>query len=188
MRRDGKRRVPQEGRGTYARPYAVDPAATMRERSHDARGGKRKGDGIPYYFFPASMASPFLHATILIFGADTISFDSILNVGFFTMNVHTSSQRRYVCKWPCTPDQDYKYEGRGREGGNDVCEPRGSARNETHTFSVVFVFTCFTMMSARDLSNCRTATRWRHIVSRVGRSASLRVGWNHTHLLQDLHR
>ena len=113
MRRDGKRRVPQEGRGTYARPYAVDPAATMRERSHDARGGKRKGDGIPYYFFPASMASPFLHATILIFGADTISFDSILNVGFFTMNVHTSSQRRYVCKWPCTPDQDYTYEGRG---------------------------------------------------------------------------
>ena len=111
-----KRRVPQEGRGTYARPYAVDPAATMRERSHDARGGKRKGDGIPYYFFPASMASPFLHATILIFGADTISFDSILNVGFFTMNVHTSSQRRYVCKWPCTPDKDYKYEGRGREG------------------------------------------------------------------------
>ena len=68
------------------------------------------------HFFPASMASPFLHATILIFGAVTISFDSILNAGFLTMNVHTSSQRRYVCKWPCTPNQDYKYEGRGREG------------------------------------------------------------------------
>ena len=53
---------------------------------------------VPVYFFPASMASPFLHATILILGAETISFDSILNVGFLTINVHTSSQRRYVCR------------------------------------------------------------------------------------------
>ena len=49
---------------------------------------------VAVYFFPASMASPFLHATILIFGADTWSLDSILNVGFLTMNVHTSSHRR----------------------------------------------------------------------------------------------
>lgn len=50
------------------------------------------------YFFPVSIASPFLHATILIFCAETISLDSILNEGFFTMNVQTSSQRRYVCR------------------------------------------------------------------------------------------
>ena len=50
------------------------------------------------HFFPASMASPFLHAMIFIRGADTISFDSILNDGFLTINVHTSSQRRYVCR------------------------------------------------------------------------------------------
>ena len=52
------------------------------------------------YFLLASIASPLLHATILIFGAGTISFDSILNDASFTMNVHTSSQSRYVCKWP----------------------------------------------------------------------------------------
>ena len=46
------------------------------------------------------MASPFLHATILILEAETISFDSILKEGFLTMNVHTSSQRRYVWRWP----------------------------------------------------------------------------------------
>lgn len=62
--------------------------------THEGRLGRR------YYFLPASMASPFLQATILIFGAETTSFDSILNCGFFTMNVHTSSHRRYVCKWP----------------------------------------------------------------------------------------
>lgn len=53
-----------------------------------------------FYFFPASMASPFLHAMIFMRGADTISFDSILNDGFLTINVHTSSHRRYVCKCP----------------------------------------------------------------------------------------
>jgi hypothetical protein len=52
------------------------------------------------YFFPASMASPFLHAIIFMRGAETISFDSILNDGFFTMNVHTSSHKRYVRRLP----------------------------------------------------------------------------------------
>lgn len=54
-----------------------------------------------FHFFPASIASPFLHAMILILDAVTISFDSILNEGFFTINVQTSSQSRYVCKCPC---------------------------------------------------------------------------------------
>lgn len=45
-------------------------------------------------FLPASIASPFLQATILTFCVVTISFDSILNCAFLTMNVHTSSQRR----------------------------------------------------------------------------------------------
>ena len=53
------------------------------------------------YFFPASIASPFLHAMILIFGALTISLDSILKDASLTMNVHTSSHSRYVCRWPC---------------------------------------------------------------------------------------
>ena len=48
------------------------------------------------YFFPDSIASPFLHATILILGVVTISFDSILKEAFLTMNVQTSSHRRYV--------------------------------------------------------------------------------------------
>lgn len=47
-----------------------------------------------FYFFPASIASPFLHAMILIFGAVTVSFDSILNDAFFTRKVHTSSHNR----------------------------------------------------------------------------------------------
>ena len=46
------------------------------------------------YFFPASIASPFLHAMIFIFGAVIVSFDSILNDAFFTRNVHTSSHNR----------------------------------------------------------------------------------------------
>ena len=78
--------------------------------------------------------------------------------------------------------------GEVAECGRNHGERTDRTENRGHTFRVVFVFTCFTMMSARDLSNCRTATRWRHIVSRVGRSASLKVDWNHTHLLQDLHR
>lgn len=48
------------------------------------------------YFFPASIASPFLHAMIFIFGAVIVSFDSILNDAFLTRNVHTSSHNRYV--------------------------------------------------------------------------------------------
>ena len=53
-----------------------------------------------HYFFPASIASPFLHAMILIRGALTMSLDSILNVGFLTMKVQTSSQSRYVRRLP----------------------------------------------------------------------------------------
>ena len=70
--------------------HNVWPQANIR----DAMRGTPSVRG--HHFLPASMASPFLHATILIFGAVTISFCSILNAGFFTMNVHTSSQRRYV--------------------------------------------------------------------------------------------
>lgn len=50
------------------------------------------------HFFPDSMASPFLHATILILFVETISLDSILNEAFLTMNVQTSSHKRYVCR------------------------------------------------------------------------------------------
>jgi hypothetical protein len=56
------------------------------------------------HFLPASTASPFLHATILILGVLTISFDSILNCALRRLNVHTSSHRRYVRRWPCHPD------------------------------------------------------------------------------------
>ena len=76
-----------------------------REAVERVKGGGKTGDrggrgrrparrAAGAYFFPASMASPFLQATILIFGAETSSFDSILNVGLLTMNVHTSSHRR----------------------------------------------------------------------------------------------
>ena len=37
--------------------------------------------------------------------------------------------------------------------GENVCEPKGYTAGMTHTFKVVFVLTCFTMMSASDLSN-----------------------------------
>jgi hypothetical protein len=56
--------------------------------------------GASDHFFPASMASPFLHAMILMRCALTMSLDSILNVGFLMMKVHTSSHRRYVRRWP----------------------------------------------------------------------------------------
>lgn len=49
---------------------------------------------------PLSIASPFLQAMIFIFGALTSSLLSILKEASLTINVHTSSQRRYVCKWP----------------------------------------------------------------------------------------
>lgn len=51
------------------------------------------------------MASPFLHAIIFMRGAETISFDSILNDGFLTMNVHTSSHKRYVRRLPWNMEQ-----------------------------------------------------------------------------------
>ena len=47
-----------------------------------------------FYFFPASITSPFLHAIIFILGAVIISFDSILKDASFTRNVHTSSHNR----------------------------------------------------------------------------------------------
>lgn len=50
--------------------------------------------GVLSYFLPASMASPFLQAMILILDALTMSFDSILKLGFFIINVHTSSHSR----------------------------------------------------------------------------------------------
>lgn len=62
--------------------------------------GPAAGQTCGVYFLPDSIASPFLHATIFTFAADTISFDSILNCAFLTINVQTSSQRRYVCRWP----------------------------------------------------------------------------------------
>lgn len=60
--------------------------------------GHARSPRVNVYFLLASIASPLLHATILIFGAGTISFDSILNDASFTMNVHTSSHSRYVCR------------------------------------------------------------------------------------------
>ena len=90
------------------------------------------------HFFPASMASPFLQAIILILGAETISLPSILNEGFFTMKVQTSSHNLYVCRWPYTSTSE-SWTRRFRD-----C---------IHTFRFVFVFTCFTIVSASDLSN-----------------------------------
>jgi len=49
-----------------------------------------------FYFFISVRVSPFLQATILTFSQVTISFPSSLNCGFLTINVQTSSQRRYV--------------------------------------------------------------------------------------------
>lgn len=49
---------------------------------------------LPHYFLPASIASPFLHAIILIRGLETLSLPSSLKVACLTMNVHTSSHRR----------------------------------------------------------------------------------------------
>jgi len=62
--------------------------------------GKEWGGSSTVYFLDGSIASPFLQAMILIFWAWTISFDSILKEGFLTMNVQTSSHRRYVFRWP----------------------------------------------------------------------------------------
>lgn len=48
------------------------------------------------YCSPGRLA---LHATILTFSAVTDSCSN-LKLGFSTINVHTSSQKRYVCRWP----------------------------------------------------------------------------------------
>ena len=71
-------------------------AGACEPREEGGQGGQRHQRYSKIHFLPASMASPFLHATILILAADTCSLDSILNVGFLTMNVQTSSHRRYV--------------------------------------------------------------------------------------------
>src|SRR5258708_7166442 len=70
-----------------------------------------------HHFFPESITSPFLHAMILILEACTISFPSILNDGFLTTNVQTSSQNRYVCRCPyCTmPVAHESYEHNRRQ-------------------------------------------------------------------------
>ncbi len=47
----------------------------------------------------------------------------------------------------------------GGKGQREVRELTDCTGDDTHTFSVVFVFTCFTMMSASDLSNCTRHNR-----------------------------
>lgn len=69
-------------------------SAAGRGDDRKANVGKQRRKARLRHFFPASTASPFLHAIILIFGAVTISFDSILNEASLTMNVHTSSHSR----------------------------------------------------------------------------------------------
>ena len=78
----------------------VQYAAKARDRAEDmaANISERRTEHTTPHFFPASAASPFLHAMILIFWQLTISFDSILKFGFVTMKVQTSSHSRYVFK------------------------------------------------------------------------------------------
>jgi hypothetical protein len=82
----------------------MDGSSSKKKKKEGKKKKKEKEKCIPDpHFFPGSIASPFLHAIILIRGAFTISFDSILNDGFLTINVQTSSHSRYVCRWPYQP-------------------------------------------------------------------------------------
>lgn len=74
-----------------------------RQSTHNTEEDKQEGPKqLPMTIhFLLSDASPFLQAMILTFGEDTTSLPSILNEAFLMMKVQTSSQRRYVLRWPC---------------------------------------------------------------------------------------